>query len=174
MPVLKEGDIPTSIKPTTKPIEWKPSMTQARADKWTKDSKFKKPIYHGTNSDAAKSIAKGGFRISESGAFGRGVYLTPDRKGATVYSQLVTMATGGKKKPAVLNLRTNIKRIKRFKNQGVYDKELSKFKKVMNIKTTNKALLRFNKKLGKNYDAIVVKDSNYYVIFNPKNITTIK
>lgn len=71
---------------------WKPTMTRAEADEYTKDSAIKGPVYHGTIS-GAESIQRNGFDTDKIGAatgnygmIGKGIYLTSDKSYADGYA----------------------------------------------------------------------------------------
>ena len=63
-------------------------------------------MYHGTSDAAARSIERGGFRPSDDGMLGRGVYLSRDIQKARYYG------------PVVLKCRVYVGRVKMINHQG--------------------------------------------------------
>lgn len=56
--------------------------------------------YHGTSLEAMGLIKKDGFKTSKGGMYGNGVYLSPSKEGAHVFSDgaVIKVSVGGKRK----------------------------------------------------------------------------
>lgn len=70
-------------------VAYKPSMSEADAERWAADSKLKDPMFHVTDEDNVPSIKERGFTLGWKKSFGSvwgtGIYVTPDRKAAEFY-----------------------------------------------------------------------------------------
>lgn len=87
-------------------IKWKPIMSLEESEIWSKDSKIKGIMYHGTSKESEDAIKKEGFdigiaskRSGDFGVLGQGIYMTPDRSLANFYAPNVS----------ILKLRINVK-----------------------------------------------------------------
>jgi hypothetical protein len=86
-------------------INWKPLMSKAEAEEYTRDSYYaNRDFYHGTNQSAADNITSEGARIeSESvNTYGEGFYLAFAKKTAEDYARLTNS-------PSVLTARVNVR-----------------------------------------------------------------
>jgi hypothetical protein len=93
-------------------MNWKPLMSKAEAEEYTKDSWYQgQDFYHGTNQSAADSITSEGARIeSESvNTYGEGFYLAFVKKTAEDYARLT-------KSPSVLTARVNVTKPRKFRD----------------------------------------------------------
>lgn len=68
---------------------WRPTMSRADAEAWSKDSALPGAFYHGTSSDAYESIRVSGFDTGRTtvGNYGAGTYLTPQQNFAETYAR---------------------------------------------------------------------------------------
>jgi hypothetical protein len=53
------------VSTVPKTVKWKPTMTQAEADAWAKNSAIKQEFYHGTTASHTQKIKQVGFKIDE-------------------------------------------------------------------------------------------------------------
>jgi hypothetical protein len=93
-------------------MNWKPLMSKAEAEQYTKDSWYQEQdFYHGTNQSAADSITSEGARIeSESvNTYGEGFYLAFVKKTAEDYARLTNS-------PSVLTARVNVRKPRKFRD----------------------------------------------------------
>jgi hypothetical protein len=93
-------------------MNWKPMMSKAEAEEYTRDSYYSnQDFYHGTNQAAADSITTEGARIeSESvNTYGEGFYLAFVKKTAEDYARLT-------KSPSVLTARVNVRTPRKFRD----------------------------------------------------------
>jgi ADP-Ribosyltransferase in polyvalent proteins len=93
-------------------MNWKPMMSKAEAEEYTRDSWYQgQDFYHGTNQSAADSITSEGARIeSESvNTYGEGFYLSFGKKTAEDYARLT-------KSPSVLTARVNVRNPRKFRD----------------------------------------------------------
>jgi hypothetical protein len=93
-------------------MDWKPMMSKAEAEEYTRDSYYQgQDFYHGTDQSAADSITTGGARIeSESvNTYGEGFYLAFVKKTAEDYARLT-------KSPSVLTARVNVRIPRKFRD----------------------------------------------------------
>jgi hypothetical protein len=93
-------------------MSWKPLMSKAEAEEYTRDSYYQgQDFYHGTSLLAANGIISEGARIeSESvNTYGEGFYLAFARKTAEDYARLTAS-------PSVLTARVNVKNPKKFRD----------------------------------------------------------
>jgi hypothetical protein len=93
-------------------MNWKPLMSKAEAEEYTKDSWYQgQDFYHGTNQSAADSITSEGARIeSESvNTYGEGFYLAFVKKTAEDYARLTNS-------PSVLTARVNVRKPRKFRD----------------------------------------------------------
>jgi hypothetical protein len=93
-------------------MNWKPLMSKAEAEEYTRDSWYQgQDFYHGTNQSAADSITSEGARIeSESvNTYGEGFYLAFVKKTAEDYARLT-------KSPSVLTARVNVTKPRKFRD----------------------------------------------------------
>jgi ADP-Ribosyltransferase in polyvalent proteins len=91
---------------------WKPLMSKAEAEEYTRDSYYQgQDFYHGTSQKAADSITSEGARIeSESvNTYGEGFYLAFAKKTAEDYARLTAS-------PAVLTSRVNVNNPIKFRD----------------------------------------------------------
>lgn len=143
--------------------QWRPSMNSEQADKFIENSKLKTTLYHGTTEKAADKIKKDGFLLSQQN-IGEGVYLTNEKKVAADYASVAGSATDNTK-GTVLQLKVNATNYKRFKNTESFVKAIEgKFGDLTNAKATQ---------FLKQFDAVKIDDTGYYIITNPKNIVVV-
>lgn len=154
-----------NVTPTAK-TGYKPKMSRAEADAYTKDSVYANRVfYHGTSAAAAKSITTDGvdpLRTSTS-FYGKGFYTSSDKSIARLYSTgaIVGMKLDVKK-PLVVYDQADLKR--RMAAMGVND-----VKRQGN--QTNKVATKMREALLKNgYDAIEVQAHSYFVPLKQESV----
>ena len=81
--------------------EWSPTMSEAEADAWLEGSDYTADVWHGTSEEIGNAIKGEGFRPSERGFYGRGVYLADAEGEASTY-------TFAFDKPAVLRAKVRL------------------------------------------------------------------
>jgi len=160
-PVLVGEPVPVG------PVAWKPTMTSAEATAWSKGSVVKTSLFHKTQPEYVDSILSGGFNVGEfGGAYGKGVYLS-------------TSAEAGYGR-ATVEVVLNVRKV--FKYTPALDAQIKEwwFKK-WKVEWPNSGISladAYAKDHG--YDALVVvpefgaTGKLWYVVFDPKNITTIR
>jgi hypothetical protein len=98
-------------------MSWKPLMSKAEAEEYTRDSYYQgQDFYHGTSQEAANGITSEGARIeSESvNTYGEGFYLAFDKDIAKEYAS-------EKDTPTVLTARVNVKNPRKFRDSIDFD-----------------------------------------------------
>jgi Phage Mu protein F like protein len=98
-------------------MNWKPMMSKAEAEEYTRDSYYQgKDFYHGTSQEAADSITIEGARMqSESvNTYGEGFYLAFEQNTAIDYAKLTTS-------PSVLTAKVNVKNPRKFRDSIDFD-----------------------------------------------------
>jgi hypothetical protein len=91
-------------------MSWKPLMSKAEAEVYTRDSYYRgQDFYHGTSTENADGITTEGARIESKSVntYGEGFYLAFTRKTAEDYARLT-------ESPVVLTSRVNVKNPKKF------------------------------------------------------------
>lgn len=157
-------------------IVWQPTMLEKDIKRWNKNSEIKDSVYHGTSKENADSIIKNGFKESidtQRTEFGNGIYFTLNKKNAVQYSNQ-------KSNPIVLEIKTNVNKIGRFKAEDFTNslfKYADKYRKENPNTPYREGMNSFNDKLRKTYDAIIVDRGRIagrdVLIFNPKNVTVV-
>jgi hypothetical protein len=108
---------PTEPSPPTrdKSIAWKPTMSAAEAEAWSRDSVIKDELTHVTTGDAATAIQREGFRHDLKENMGRiwgnGTYLGTGPESAEYYREWT-------KNPQTLKIKVNIKKVLDFDATG--------------------------------------------------------
>jgi Phage Mu protein F like protein len=98
-------------------MSWKPLMSKAEAEEYTKDSYYEgQDFYHGTDKPAADGIASEGARIeSESvNTYGEGFYFAFTKGVAKQYAS-------EKDTPTILTARVNVKNPRKFRDSIDFD-----------------------------------------------------
>jgi hypothetical protein len=98
-------------------MNWKPLMSNAEAEEYTRDSYYRgQDFYHGTNKSAADGITSKGARIeSESvNTYGEGFYFAFAKVTAEDYAKLTP-------NPVVLTARVNVKNPRKFRDSIDFD-----------------------------------------------------
>jgi hypothetical protein len=93
-------------------MNWKPLMSKAEAEEYTRDSYYQgQNFYHGTDKSASDTISSEGARIeSESvNTYGEGFYLAFSKDIAKQYAS-------AKDTPAILSVRVNVKNPRKFRD----------------------------------------------------------
>jgi hypothetical protein len=98
-------------------MNWKPLMSKAEAEEYTRDSYYQgQDFYHGTSQEAANGITSESARIeSESvNTYGEGFYLAFAKDIAKEYAS-------EKDTPTVLTARVNVKNPRKFRDSINFD-----------------------------------------------------
>jgi hypothetical protein len=101
-------------------MNWKPMMSKAEAEEYTRDSYYAgRDFYHGTSQSAADSITSKGARMQSQyvNTYGEGFYLAFDRNTAEDYAKLTVS-------PSVLAAKVNVKKPQKFRDSIDFDEFL--------------------------------------------------
>jgi hypothetical protein len=91
-------------------MNWKPMMSKAEAEEYTRDSYYSnRDFYHGTAKSAAVSITREGARLTSEvvNSYGDGLYLAFDRDSAIDYANQSPQ-------PTLLTVKISVKNPKKF------------------------------------------------------------
>jgi len=154
-----------------KVIEWRPSMSQAEAEVWAKDSVFKDTVYHGTyNHDIALKISEDGFNldfVATGRHFGDGVYTAIEQETALSY------ATNEENVLSIKINANNMLTVEAYEMEKLYSDSLGwAFDNNIRDISSSQKLTRYLQSKG--YDSLRINSHDYIVIFDPKNVTVIK
>ena len=148
-------------------IKWKPVMSLEESDIWSKDSKIKGIMYHGTSEESESDIKEEGFdigmaskRSGDFGVLGQGIYMTPDRSLANFYAPNVS----------ILKLRVNVKN----PLSGEKFVEIAKERNYIDmlVKDPIKGPAKMAQEIiDMGYDGII---DRHIVIFDPENVVIIE
>jgi hypothetical protein len=145
-------------------MNWKPRMSKAEAEEYTRDSYYERQdFYHGTSAENADGIetvgAKWG-RNSEN-SYGDGFYLTPDRLNAVEYAK-------DSNNPTILFCRVRCRNPKIFQNGTDFYEFLARY----DIPSDeNDAGFSTRILTREGYDAIEVRGiQTLVIILNPQQI----
>lgn len=173
---------------TTGDSNWKPSGTSKEAKDFSKNSKYKGTLFHGTTKSSASGINKTGFTISNKSLNGRqggdGIYLTNTKEIANRYAS--RNATDGGK---VLTMKINVKNPKTYSTDGddSFSSNVLKYAKEnklikpgvktvddIGIKTYFKISNDYSNEVLKDHDAIINKGffDDIIIVKSPKSIMT--
>jgi hypothetical protein len=96
---------------------WKPLMSKAEAEEYTRDSYYQgQDFYHGTSAESADGITNEGARIESEfvNTYGEGFYLAFLRKTPENYARLTAT-------PSLLTSRVNVKNPRKFRDSLDFD-----------------------------------------------------
>jgi ADP-Ribosyltransferase in polyvalent proteins len=143
-------------------INWKPLMSKAEAEAYTRDSYYSsRDFYHGTNQSAADRITSEGARIeSESvNTYGEGFYLAFVKKTAEDYARLTNS-------PSILTVRVNVSNPRKFRDSMDFED----FLLVNNVAADDLQSKRASKILiSQDFDAIEIGRNRILVIIFNRN-----
>ena len=118
-----------STKTAAPADSWRPTMSEAEAVEWSKNSAFTEVAYHGTSKTSAGKITDEGFEWNRevSGRFyGDGAYFIYGRGAkakASTFSEIAMRSeTGAYAKGAVLPVRLNATSLKDLTGSGAFDR----------------------------------------------------
>lgn len=154
-----------TIAEKSQKADWKPAMTEKEAATWNKDSVEKRTFLHGTN--ARESIEEEGFRLTERGIYGSGVYMTNSTREAKGHGE------------SALQIKMNLKNVIEVENTfdlvGKIDAINGKSKKKISL--TGMSLQDAVSKVmfANGYDGIraIHKPNEWYIVLDPKKLTVI-
>lgn len=180
-------------KPTTKKVDKgdksEPNglVSEKEAKEFTKNSKYKKVVLHGTSAAAAEGIAQSGFRTDLKGVgrqYGDGVYLTPMMDSAREYAKMADNAKG-----KILTSRVNLTNPYIDGKTGDFAKGAFEFGKKQGIikkssqgiddspiKDWNKATASYANSLMEKHDGVIIKGyfDDLVIVKDPASIKTYK
>ena len=145
---------------------WKPVMTRAEADEWSKNSAIKGTLYHAFSLQSAKKTGENGFVINrgnsvlDTNKLGHAVYLGLNREKAEAY-----LPVGGK----VLEVAVNVKNV-------ADENEAQNILEYVNKQNPNQPWSVVSKDftdevLKRGYDAI--KLGSEVAVYDPKNVVVV-
>jgi hypothetical protein len=145
-------------------MNWKPLMSKAEAEEYTRDSYYQgQDFYHGTSAEASNSITTAGARWKRrsENSYGDGLYLTPLKATAIDYAN-------DSKDPTVLSIRVNCRKPKVFSNGTDFYEFLARYDIPSN---ENDASFATKILTIEGYDAIEIRGiPTLIIILNPQQI----
>ncbi len=175
-----QPDVPTHLASQSNEgmssIEWKPSMTPAEAEEYTKNSYYQgRVFYHGTNTSGAQSIATTGIdpgRFDEYGTYGPGFYLGGnDEEIAREYARQAALPG---QQAAVIGVMLNVKKPKIFTNGVAYIVAAENYVKEAGIESDQPSIDYTEYLKSQGYDAVEITGLQYIVVFYPEQVVVIK
>jgi HK97 family phage portal protein len=169
--------IPVIGKPAPAPGEWRSAMTLDQAKEFTKESKVKQTLFHGTTKAAGENISLNGFNVLSAESVGGnvvdGIYFTNQKDAATQYAMsAVGSSNVPHAKPEVLPVKINVRKIKATDFHSLFEEMEGKFGSGYTSAQVTAELKR------QGYDAILMKDEvarqDYFGVFDPKSIVVVK
>lgn len=148
------------VKDLSNRKQHKPSMTQAEAQDYTRNSVVRNiTFYHGTDQASADNISTAGMKPSKNaiGLYGKGFYTSRRTSVADGYAQ--SKGYGGN--PTRISVALDIR-------NPLVVQDASELFDV--VKTHSKVKITKNAK-AKGYDGIYVKDFDYWVVFDTEQVT---
>lgn len=164
--------------------DWKPTGSKKDIENFTKDSKIKYKLYHGTKTSNVDKIKSEGFKYKTKkkgeDRYGSGIYLSTSKSSADRYSKWVQ--GGGTNlsvyinvsNPFTNNAKFNQMADEKFKKMGFKNDDLTKFKNFKEYKT---AVNETTDQLFKDgYDALIIKpvdksyDGNFVILRDAKKV----
>lgn len=145
-------------------VNWKPLMSKAEAEEYTKDSYYQsKDFYHGTGKEAADNItSKGVLIVSESvNTYGEGFYLAFKKESAKEYASQ-------KDNPVILAAKVRVKNPRKFRDSI----DLEDFLDTNNIPADDSQSKAVSKLLiSQGYDAVEIGGNRVLIIiFNKTQV----
>lgn len=138
---------------------WAAFGSQTDAEEFSKNSKIKETLYHGTNETALNGIKQNGFKayVADEPSLGKTIHFSNSTTVAGQYSE-------GIKGGTIVKAKVNVKK--------PFTISESNFDKAIYGKTKTQ-FTDYLANARKKHDAIVIDTGgrgNYYILFNPKNI----
>ncbi len=145
-------------------MSWKPLMSKAEAEEYTKDSYYQgQDFYHGTSSENADGIMTTGaeWEQSSENSYGDGFYLASVKQDAIDYAS-------DKKDPVVLSTRIKSKNPKIFQNGTDFYKFFDDYEIPAD---ESEAMFVSRLFINQGYDAIEIRGIQaLVVILNPQQV----
>jgi hypothetical protein len=175
---------------------WKPSMPLKKAESFSKSSKVRTTLFHGTTEIRKNSITNRGF-ILESKKNGRmwgdGVYLSYQSEQATEWARLTMLRDWSKvkSKQSVLNVKTNVKnpliinsgdgfpkkwteKFMKARSLGYEGKRGSYYTNLAKKEGYDSIIIKMPRRINESYDDWLVRTGgDQIVVFNVKNVVTV-
>jgi hypothetical protein len=149
-------------------MSWKPLMSKAEAEEYTKDSYYQgQDFYHGTSSENADGIVTEGVKwlLDSENSYGDGFYMTPNKVRAIQYASEY-------KYPTTVSARILCKNPKVFQNGTDFYDFLSEYKPPENESEAGFAS-RLLKSQG--YDSVEIRGiQTLVIILNPQQVAVFK
>ena len=179
-----------------KKSKWKPTMTLKEAESFSKSSKVRTTLFHGTTEIRKNSITNRGF-ILESKKNGRmwgdGVYLSYQSEQATEWARLTMLRDWSKvkSKSTTLNIKANIKNpliinsgegfpkhwTEQFMNaraKGYSGERGTYYTNIAKKEGYDSIIVKMPRKINESYDDWLIRTGgDQLVVFNAKNIVAI-
>ena len=155
-----------------KPVVWKPSMTTAEAEAYTKNTYYTgRVFYHGTNISAARNISSRGINpniFNEFSTYGVGFYVVGERDMARQYAARKTQETG--QLGVVLELVLYVKNPKIYKTTRQFWTEQGAFIKQTGVTDEEVNIVFTNSLKAQGFDAVEITDLQFFIVFESRQV----
>jgi hypothetical protein len=145
-------------------MSWKPLMSKAEAEEYTRDSYYQgQDFYHGTSAKSANCIMTTGavWEQSSENGYGDGFYLSSVKQDAIDYAS-------DKKDPVVLSTRIGSKNPKIFQNGTDFYEFFDEYEIPIN---ESEAMFDSRLFINQGYDAIEIRGiQTLVIILNPQQV----
>ena len=156
-------------------MEWKPSMTPAEADEYTRDSYYAgKTFYHGTDVLSGQNISESGVDpafFNELSNYGTGFYTAKNQDGAREYAELKAEETGEQQALLGVKLKANNPII--FSSGVDFSVYADNYVKERGLTYVEPPDAYGEYLQSQGYDAIEIEALGYVVVFEPEQVVVI-
>jgi hypothetical protein len=154
---------------------WKPTMTLAEAQEYTKNSYYRERIfYHGTNVQGAQSISNNGINpdlFDEYSTYGPGFYIGTNEEIAVRYAQRKFEETG--ETPAVLGIMIDARKPKIFATGTEYTEEVADYVRQSGQTYEEWNVVYTNYIRTEGYDTVEIQELGYILVFERHQVIVI-
>lgn len=177
---------------TTDGPSWKPAMTRREADRWSRDSAYRAPVYHATSPHSARAIHREGFSLGLhrlGRLWGNGVYAATDDQTIRYYMQDLVRRGD---QVELLELRVNVRRVLTIwidasSRHSPFDQAIRQLPGGFGdyllhfVGTRDRALAMTRQIRSAGYDAFEVREDaptaavggNQLLVFDPRQVTIV-
>lgn len=159
-----------------KPIAWKPSMTTAEAEVYTKSTYYTgRVFYHGTDVSAARSISSHGVNPSifnQFSTYGVGFYVVGEINMARQYAARKAQETG--QVGVLLEIVLYVKNPKIYKTTRQFWTEQGAFIKQTGVTDDEVNTVFTNSLKAQGFDAVEIADLQFFIVFESRQVVVVR